>query len=115
MTDEQLEAMTGAGAPRVKALAIMREAVAEAFTVTADDIQGRIRTRGLVEARQCFYLLARRCTRLSYPELAKAIGRDHSTILSGIRAARKRIVSDPWYDRVVYRLVIQLGGAVDDL
>lgn len=93
----------------------MRDAVAEAFTVTSDDIAGRVRTRALAEARQCFYLVARRCTRLSLPELGKAIGRDHSTILDGVRKAQKRMLHDWWYDAAARRLLLQFRGSVDGL
>lgn len=96
-----LAAMTGSLHPRYAELATMRREVAHAFTVTEDDLASRTRTRGLVEARQALYVVVRRCTRLSLPEMAVVLNRDHSTIMSGIRAAGRLMGKDKWYQSTV--------------
>lgn len=67
------------------------EYVAERYGVTSDDLTGPRRARRLSEPRQRAYALAREVTGRSLPAIAAAFGgRDHTTILHGIRADKAR-------------------------
>ena len=54
----------------------------------------RLNTRQFHRPRQYAMLLARELTPLSLPTLGRIFRRDHTTIIHGIRSARKRIGED---------------------
>ena len=58
--------------------------VSEYFCIPKEDIMGKSRAKPFVYPRQIAMYLARLHTTLSFPELARAFNRDHSTIMSGV-------------------------------
>lgn len=67
-------------------LAEIAHAVCAHFDVSEAEIFHR--TRGVkeaAEARQVMYWLAREITGKSFPTIARCLGRDHTTIISGYR------------------------------
>ena len=72
-------------------------AVAEAFGVRRQDILGETRVRSVTMARQAVMLLAVQHSGRSLAVIGRAIGRDHSTILDGAKAAERRADADPAY------------------
>jgi hypothetical protein len=54
-----------------------------------------LNTRPVSQARQAAMLLARELTPHSLPVIGKLFCRDHTTVLFGIRAAKKRVAEDP--------------------
>ncbi len=52
---------------------------------SADDILRRDRSKSVCEARHVAIWLARRKFGLSYPELGREFGRDHTTCLSAVK------------------------------
>jgi len=67
--------------------------VCEGLEVTRDDLAGKGRHPRVVLARAMVTLLARRLTRGSYPEIARAIGRsNHSTVITAHRRINKQIL-----------------------
>jgi chromosomal replication initiator protein len=70
--------------------------VAAAFGVTASELLGASRLRGVLQPRQVAMYLARELTGLSLPRLGAAFGgRDHTTILYAHRKVQKDLKSDP--------------------
>lgn len=62
------------------------QAVADAFGLTVKDLTGMRRCPHLAVPRQIAYALARKYTKLSYPQIGERIGdRDHTTIIHGVR------------------------------
>lgn len=64
--------------------------VAREAGLTPADILGRRRIGHIVVARQEAMLRARELTGQSLPQIGRAFGRDHKTVLSGCRAAERR-------------------------
>lgn len=63
---------------------------AEANGLTYSDVIGRSRKRVLIPVRQRIWLEMHRAGK-SFPEIAQIFsGRDHTTVLSGVRAAERR-------------------------
>ncbi len=60
--------------------------------VTRDELCGRARTRAVAAARQELWWLIRNHPERSYsfPEIARIVGRDHTTVLHGIAAHQRR-------------------------
>src|SRR3712207_4355967 len=74
-------------------------AVARAFRVPIAALHSRSRQPYVAHARQAaMYLLRQMWPELaSYPEIGKALGRDHTTVIFGVAAAEQRVQSDPVY------------------
>jgi len=85
------------------------DATAEAFGLDASHLLGKDRSKSVKEARLAAYLVARRCTRLSYPELGRAFGRNHTTVLSGVRRMSAMCARDPALAEIVELLVERFG------
>lgn len=78
------------------------QAVAQRYGVRANEITGAGRTRQVARARQAALLLARRLTGYSLEALGNMVGgRDHSTVLYGIRQAEERSAQDPEFAREI--------------
>lgn len=74
------------------------EAVAEVYTRTSVgllELQDRRRFKNGVEARQLLWMLLHDKYGWSYPEIQRKTGYDHSTVLLGVRKARKREADSP--------------------
>jgi chromosomal replication initiator protein len=81
--------------------------VSRGFNLAPEDILGTRRKPDFVLARQVAMYLCRRKLGLSYPELGKAFGRDHSTVIHAI----KKIQALPQTDKVLHKLVTDLENA----
>lgn len=60
--------------------------VAEAHHVTRGDVLGRGRTKRVAQARHAV-MRALRDMGMSYPEIGRLLGRDHTTVLAALRKA----------------------------
>lgn len=65
--------------------------VALRHNVPVEDIMVGDRTRPIVNARHEAMYLLRKNFRLSYPRIGAIMGRDHSTVIHGVRAHAARI------------------------
>lgn len=71
------------------------DVVMERYNVRMSDLQGKKRNRSLVFARQVCMYLARELTSLSLEEIGGHFGgRDHSTVLHGVRAIQEQLAND---------------------
>lgn len=68
--------------------------VSAAFNLSAAELMGPSRLRGVLRARQVAMYLARELTGLSYPRLAAAFGRDHTTVLHACRKVEAEMAND---------------------
>jgi hypothetical protein len=72
------------------------QAVACEFLVAPVEIKGTSRVKHICFARQVAYLVARRMTALSLPQIGRRFrGEDHTTILHGIRKIEALAAADP--------------------
>lgn len=65
------------------------------YCVDPEDIPGPRRFRTVVLARHYTWLLLREWTELSYPEIGRLTGNDHTTIIHGVRKASQRGLAIP--------------------
>lgn len=91
------------------------EAVCRAFNITERDLVEKRRHKPhVVVARQVISHLARELTIASFPEIGRAIGRDHTCVMQGRkRLIRKLDDPDPRHDAIrsiVIRLRRELAG-----
>lgn len=64
---------------------VIEQVAADSFFVSATQVRERGRSKTACLARMASYHTARTMTRFSYPELGTAFGRDHTTVLHGVR------------------------------
>jgi len=78
--------------------------VAEDYGLTIAALKGQNRSRHITKPRQeAYYRAFVECPHVSYPEIARRIGgRDHTTILHGVRAHCQRI-GKPYADAIAIR------------
>lgn len=84
------------------------EEVANYYGVTKDDLKSSYRGMPLARYRQVAMHLIRRLTRQSTPQIAKELGRDHSTIVHGCQVIRQKIEASPELRRDVEALIARL-------
>jgi chromosomal replication initiator protein len=72
-----------------KTHAAMRE-WSEACAIPLDVLLGPSRERWVVEARQGLMWVLRNRLGLSFPEIGRAMKRDHSTVVHGVKAEERR-------------------------
>ena len=65
------------------------------FRIKKEDIIGARRTKEVAAARHITIYLIRTITEMSSQNIGKIFNRDHSTVLSSIEAAEKRLRLDP--------------------
>lgn len=81
---------------------------ARVFNASPEDIMGQSRKPDPVMARQAAMYLCRKKMGLSFPELGKAFGRDHSTVIHAI----KKIEDLAKRDKVMHKLLADMENAV---
>ncbi len=87
------------------------DVVAEHFNVSLIDLVSPRRNAKITFARQIAMYLAHRVTDRSLPEIGRAIGgRDHTTVLHGVRKITAQIKTDPAIAADVEALRLKLIG-----
>jgi chromosomal replication initiation ATPase DnaA len=76
-----------------KTHATMRE-WSEACAIPLDVLIGPSREAWVVEARQGLMWVLRHRLGLSYPEIGRAVRRDHSTVVDGVKAEERRRLAE---------------------
>ncbi|QND45329.1 hypothetical protein HB780_06155 (plasmid) [Rhizobium lusitanum] len=75
---------------------LISETVAKSYGVTVRDLNSRRKGDGIILPRHMSWTLARRLTERSYPEIGRFMGgRDHTSIIHGVRRIEKAISTDP--------------------
>ena len=77
------------------------KAVSEHRGIPKEDILSACRLRPVAHARQEVAYLASEMTNASLSRIGQRLGRDHTSILHGIRAVRKRAVDDEYFKDMV--------------
>lgn len=104
-TLEELGARTRPDVLRGHRLARVVQLVAEEWGVCRDALAGENRAQRVVRPRQAVMLIAAQHCGWSTPRIGRALRRDHSTVIYGIRAAEARAAEDPDYARRIGRVV----------
>ncbi len=85
------------------------DAVARFHGIRSAEITGPKRTRHLTRPRHIAMYLSRNHTSLSFPELGREFGRDHSTVQHGYRKVKREMTTDPDLSTKVRLLEMNLG------
>lgn len=71
------------------------QAAADAFGVTRDDIDSTDRHQTVFLARAVAMTLVRELLKMSYPEIGRLFGKDHTTVMSAIRRVDQLLEGGP--------------------
>ena len=87
-------------------------AVSEYFGVSVEDLKGSAQVRPIARPRQvAMYLCRQYCTHLSYPAVGRMLGgRDHTTILHGVKNIARLIAIDPDFETDISNIVSGLAN-----
>jgi chromosomal replication initiation ATPase DnaA len=99
--------------PRLRALDDILDAVCEQYQLEFAHILSKRKTKTIAEARVLVCLVARRCTRLSFPEIGLVIRRDHTTVMSAVHSAEQRMTRDPYFAAVARALIERFGAVTE--
>ena len=83
-----------AGTTQISIATIMA-ATAEYFETTVEELRGPGKTRAVALSRQIAMYLCRELTDLSLPRIGQAFGRDHTTVMHGVRVIAELREADP--------------------
>ena len=92
-------------ATRIRGVEQVIAKVAERYGISGAAIRGKQRTKTVVQARHAAMVIARKRTGASYPELARAFNRHHTTIISALQGATRPAIAmaveaiEAWMDR----------------
>jgi len=70
------------------------EAVCEYYGITHQELLQPVREQKLVHARQVAWFLLRKHFSLSFPAIGALFGKDHTTVLHGIKMAPQKATAD---------------------
>ena len=88
--------------------------VCREYEVKDTDLRSKRRSRSVSEPRQVIMYLARQLTKLSLDEIGDHFGgRDHSTVLYGVRKTEKRHGLEPALAATIDRMIDRLGGRLE--
>lgn len=83
-------------------------AVSRHFGFRVSALRSPKRTADVVLARSVAYYLGRRLLNLTLPQLGKIVGRDHTSVLHGLRSVRRKLVEDPEFSDRIDKLITQV-------
>ena len=75
------------------------------YNIKKDDIIGTRRTKEVAAARHIAIYMVRTITEMSLPNIGKVFNRDHSTVMSSIEAAEKKLRLDPMLEIEVKEMI----------
>ena len=115
LTVEEVQSLLGAalrgGPERRITVDEIQKTVAEHFTLKQADLLSERRTRSVARPRQIAMWLCKQHTTRSYPDIGRRFGgRDHTTVLHGVRKIEELIAQDDQIARDVEALTRKLRG-----
>ncbi len=98
--------------PKHITMPMIKKVVCMTCNVTETDIMSRRNAPTYSIPRQIFYYLARSHTSRSFPEIGRFLGRDHTTVLSGVRRMGERRLTETDLNAKITRIEQQLHAMV---
>jgi len=88
---------------------IIQKAVADFYSLSANDLKGKKRTQKIVYPRQLSMFICREMTDFSTTEIGEAFGgRDHTTVMHSIDKIQGLLITDPTLDSTLESLKRQI-------
>jgi chromosomal replication initiator protein len=96
--------------PRAHTVREIQEQTCAAFGVTMEDMLSSSRAQPVAFARQVAMYLARELTDATLPQIGRAFGKNHTTVMHACKRTAERIAGDREAYETVNRLSRELGG-----
>lgn len=91
----------------------VKDAVCQFYKVSAREIISERRNMEIIWPRQVAYYLCRELTPASYPRIGQFFGgRDHTTVIHGVRKVEKKIGEKPYLADEIARISFALSKKV---
>ncbi len=87
----------------------IKKMVADFYSVKISDMSSKDRSRSIAAPRQVAMFLCRKLTRASLPEIARAFGKTHATIMHGCTIVQDRIQLEPDIISTLHEIIRRLG------
>ncbi len=85
--------------------------IAQKYDISVEDIKGSKRSRDIAMPRHIAIYLIREMTNMSFPQLGKLFGRDHTTILNSYQTVVEKMKEDPFFEAEVKEFLRELQGS----
>lgn len=80
------------------------EVVCNKFSIDENELKSRIKVKKLLYARYVVIYISRNHFKIPYTAIAKALNKDHSTIINGYNRARKLIIKDKEFQKMIEKV-----------
>ncbi len=85
-------------------------AVFKKYNVRRENLVGTRRTKEVAAARHITIYLIRKITDMSFPNIGKIFGRDHSTVMSSIETVERKLLGDTVFNVEINELIKEVNG-----
>jgi chromosomal replication initiator protein len=86
------------------------KAAADVFGITVEDLRGRAQPQRIVRARHAYVMVGRQVLNESFPRIARAMNRDHTTAISSIRRGEALFERDKKFQAQIAEIKAALGA-----
>ena len=100
--------ITGDESPTITADKII-SMVAKKYDISRDDVLGKKRDQNIAYARNLSIYIIRRVTQMSFPEIGKIFGRDHSTIMSSNKVIQEKVATNQLAELEINEIIRELS------
>ncbi len=84
--------------------------IADRYEISLEDLKSTKRTKQIAMPRHIAIYLIREMTNMSFPQLGKFFGRDHTTVLNSYQTVEEKMKSDPFFEGEIKELLRELQG-----
>jgi chromosomal replication initiator protein len=86
--------------------------VCQAFLVSPDELRGKKRHKSISEARLVAYWLLRTLTKMSFPEIGIALNKEHTSVMSGVKACERYRARDSKFKAFTNELATAVSARI---
>lgn len=107
---EVLSDLIGESEPLEVTIDKIFSAIVKKYAIPREEVVGKKRTKDIMTARHvCIYLI-REITEMSFPNIGKVFGKDHTTMIASHEWVKKRIIREPIFAADIESLRKEITG-----
>jgi chromosomal replication initiator protein len=85
-------------------------AVYKKYGIPKEDVRGKKRNKEIAQARHVATYLIREITEISFPNLAKVVDKDNSTVQSSCKLIKARVIREPLFAAEIEGMIKEIRG-----
>lgn len=86
--------------------------VCQSFLVSRDELRGKRKHKNISEARLVAYWLLKILTKMSYPEIGIALNKEHTSVMSGVKACERNRARDAKFKAFTNELATAVSARI---